>query len=287
MEPPYGISGAADCARARMGNGMEVFHVRGVRFASAAARVLVRTGSVHEGAMCGCGVSHFAEHMAFLGAGARGADSVSADAAAMGAELNAYTSYDRTVYSADCPAANFGKSLRLLSEMLFEPNFSEGSFLAEREIILREIDMCADDADEGVYDNLFARMYLSSPLRYPVIGLREKFEGVLPSDLRGYFSGRYCAQNMCLCAASPLGHAEFSRLRRPRSGSAAGGSNRFPPSPSSRKSPRAKQSNTAAATYRNAFWPSKSAPPEPPRAPRGGAPPWRSAPETLPFCRAR
>ena len=212
MEPPYGISGAADCARARMGNGMEVFHVRGVRFASAAARVLVRTGSVHEGAMCGCGVSHFAEHMAFLGAGARGADSVSADAAAMGAELNAYTSYDRTVYSADCPAANFGKSLRLLSEMLFEPNFSEGSFLAEREIILREIDMCADDADEGVYDNLFARMYLSSPLRYPVIGLREKFEGVLPSDLRGYFSGRYCAQNMCLCAASPLGHAEFFAL---------------------------------------------------------------------------
>lgn len=85
MEPPYGISGAADCARARMGNGMEVFHVRGVRFASAAARVLVRTGSVHEGAMCGCGVSHFAEHMAFLGAGARGSDSVSADAAAMGA----------------------------------------------------------------------------------------------------------------------------------------------------------------------------------------------------------
>lgn len=191
MEPPDGISGAADCARARMGNGMEVFHVRGVRFASAAARVLVRTGSVHEGAMCGCGASHFAEHMAFLGAGARGSESVSADAAAMGAELNAYTSYDRTVYSADCPAANFGKSLRLLSEMLFEPNFSEESFLAEREIILREIDMCADDADEGVYDNLFARMYLSSPLRYPVIGLREKFEGVLPSDLRGYFSGRY------------------------------------------------------------------------------------------------
>ena len=212
MGPPDGISGAADCARARMGNGMEVFHVRGVRFASAAARVLVRTGSVHEGAMCGCGASHFAEHMAFLGAGARGSESVSADAAAMGAELNAYTSYDRTVYSADCPAANFGKSLRLLSEMLFEPNFSEESFLAEREIILREIDMCADDADEGVYDNLFARMYLSSPLRYPVIGLREKFEGVLPSDLRGYFSGRYCAQNMCLCAASPLGHAEFFAL---------------------------------------------------------------------------
>lgn len=212
MEPPDGISGAADCARARMGNGMEVFHVRGVRFASAAARVLVRTGSVHEGAMCGCGASHFAEHMAFLGAGARGSESVSADAAAIGAELNAYTSYDRTVYSADCPAANFGKSLRLLSEMLFEPNFSEESFLAEREIILREIDMCADDADEGVYDNLFARMYLSSPLRYPVIGLREKFEGVLPSDLRGYFSGRYCAQNMCLCAASPLGHAEFFAL---------------------------------------------------------------------------
>lgn len=212
MEPPYGSSGAADCARMRMDNGFEVFHVRDPRFASAAARVLVRTGSVHEGAMCGCGVSHFAEHMAFAGAGGRGPEGVSADAAAIGAGLNAYTSHDRTVYSADCPAGSLGKSLRLLSEMLFEPDFPEGRFLAERDVILREIDMCADDADERVCDNLFSSMYVSSPLRYPVIGLRGMFGGVRPGDLRGYFSGRYCAQNMCLCAASPLGHAEVFAL---------------------------------------------------------------------------
>ena len=197
-----------DSAYERLENGLEVRHIRCRYFAAVGISVVVRTGSIHEGAMCGCGVSHFAEHMAFVGAGGRREESVSADAAMLGAELNAYTSHDRTVYFADCPTESLGKTLSLLSEMLFEPNFTEGAFEKERDVILREIDMCSDDAGEKVYDNLFRKMYISSPLRYPVIGLKKKFMGVRPPDLRGYFQGRYSADNMCVCVASALGHSE-------------------------------------------------------------------------------
>lgn len=197
-----------DSVYERLENGLEVRHIRCRYFAAVGISVVVRTGSIHEGAMCGCGVSHFAEHMAFIGAGGRREESVSADAAMFGAELNAYTSHDRTVYFADCPTESLGKTLSLLSEMLFEPNFTEGAFEKERDVILREIDMCSDDAGEKVYDNLFRKMYISSPLRYPVIGLKKKFMGVRPPDLRGYFQDRYSADNMCVCVASALGHSE-------------------------------------------------------------------------------
>lgn len=197
-----------DSVYERLENGLEVRHIRCRYFAAVGISVVVRTGSIHEGAMCGCGVSHFAEHMAFVGAGGRREESVSADAAMLGAELNAYTSHDRTVYFADCPTESLGKTLSLLSEMLFEPNFTEGAFEKERDVILREIDMCSDDAGEKVYDNLFRKMYISSPLRYPVIGLKKKFMGVRPPDLRGYFQDRYSADNMCVCVASALGHSE-------------------------------------------------------------------------------
>lgn len=197
-----------DSAYERLENGLEVRHIRCRYFAAVGISVVVRTGSIHEGAMCGCGVSHFAEHMAFVGAGGRREESVSADAAMLGAELNAYTSHDRTVYFADCPTESLGKTLSLLSEMLFEPNFTEGAFEKERDVILREIDMCSDDAGEKMYDNLFRKMYISSPLRYPVIGLKKKFMGVRPPDLRGYFQDRYSADNMCVCVASALGHSE-------------------------------------------------------------------------------
>lgn len=197
-----------DSAYERLENGLEVRHIRCRYFAAVGISVVVRTGNIHEGAMCGCGVSHFAEHMAFVGAGGRREESVSADAAMFGAELNAYTSHDRTVYFADCPTESLEKTLSLLSEMLFEPNFTEGAFEKERDVILREIDMCSDDAGEKVYDNLFRKMYISSPLRYPVIGLKKKFMGVRPPDLRGYFQDRYSADNMCVCVASALGHSE-------------------------------------------------------------------------------
>lgn len=197
-----------DSAYERLENDLEVRHIRCRYFAAVGISVVVRTGNIHEGAMCGCGVSHFAEHMAFVGAGGRREESVSADAAMLGAELNAYTSHDRTVYFADCPTESLGKTLSLLSEMLFEPNFTEGAFEKERDVILREIDMCSDDAGEKVYDNLFRKMYISSPLRYPVIGLKKKFMGVRPPDLRGYFQDRYSADNMCVCVASALGHSE-------------------------------------------------------------------------------
>lgn len=243
-----------DSAYERLENGLEVRHIRCRYFAAVGISVVVRTGNIHEGAMCGCGVSHFAEHMAFVGAGGRREESVSADAAMFGAELNAYTSHDRTVYFADCPTESLGKTLSLLSEMLFEPNFTEGAFEKERDVILREIDMCSDDAGEKVYDNLFRKMYISSPLRYPVIGLKKSlWECGRPICADIFRTGT--ARTICAFAwRRHSGIPRFSMRCQGLLGEGAEISNLSWLSRSFRSSARAKSWNIQIATSRNVCW---------------------------------
>lgn len=203
-----------DIARITLENGMQVLHASSKRFVSASIRICVGTGSINEGKFSGYGLSHFAEHLAFLGAGKRGSESISKDASEIGAELNACTYCDRTVYSADLPSESLYAGLRLLSDMLFEPNFTEDSFKLERDVVLREIDMCADDADERVYANLFAQIYKRNPLRYPIIGLKKNFESVVADDVRSYFAMRYAPQNCILCVASNLSDEKFFAIAK-------------------------------------------------------------------------
>src|SRR5580704_4641414 len=62
--------------------------------ALASVQVWVKTGSLHEGAKLGSGLSHYLEHMVFKGTGRRAAREISTVAQAHGGYINAYTTYD-------------------------------------------------------------------------------------------------------------------------------------------------------------------------------------------------
>src|SRR5436305_10725762 len=61
------------------------------------------TGSIHEDAQLGAGLSHMLEHMLFKGTSTRGANAIAQSVQAVGGYINAYTSFDRTVYWIDTP----------------------------------------------------------------------------------------------------------------------------------------------------------------------------------------
>src|SRR5471032_3178563 len=79
--------------------------------ALASVQVWVKTGSIHEGAQLGAGLSHFLEHMLFKGTARRAGREISATVQAHGGHINAYTTFDRTVYHIDLPAAHTGLAL--------------------------------------------------------------------------------------------------------------------------------------------------------------------------------
>src|SRR5579863_3452906 len=71
--------------------------------ALASVQVWVKTGSVHEGTQLGAGLSHYLEHMLFKGTSRRAGREISATVQANGGYINAYTTFDRTVYYIDLP----------------------------------------------------------------------------------------------------------------------------------------------------------------------------------------
>ena len=84
----------------------------------ASVQVWVRSGSIHEGTSLGSGLSHYLEHLLFKGTARRAGREISATIQAHGGLINAYTTFDRTVYHVDLPSAHTGVALDVLADMV-------------------------------------------------------------------------------------------------------------------------------------------------------------------------
>ena len=86
-------------------NGLTVVLKPDAAAAVASVQVWVKTGSIHEGAHLGAGLSHYLEHLLFKGTKRRAGREISTEVQAHGGYINAYTSFDRTVYYIDIPVS--------------------------------------------------------------------------------------------------------------------------------------------------------------------------------------
>jgi len=158
----------------------------------------VETGSIHEGALLGGGVSHLLEHMVFKGTRTFDNEALAATVQAAGGHWNAYTSFDRTVYYIDGPSEGLETFLKVLSELVFFPTLPEEDFEREKEVIRREIDMGLDDPDDVAHRLLFETAFQSDARRLPVIGRRALFDRVSHADMCGYHAARYTPDRAAL-----------------------------------------------------------------------------------------
>src|SRR3954466_2955085 len=74
------------------------------------------TGSVDEGRHLGAGLSHILEHMLFKGTETRTTNAIAQSVQDEGGYINAYTSFDRTVYWIDVPKEGVASALDVLSD---------------------------------------------------------------------------------------------------------------------------------------------------------------------------
>lgn len=155
------------------------------------AQIWVATGSMHEDAHLGAGISHFLEHMVFKGTRDFDADTLANTVQAAGGHWNAYTSFDRTVYYIDGPAVSMPTFLKTLTNLVFFPSLPESEFEKEMDVIRREIDMGLDDPDNAASRLLFSTVFLIDPRRHPVIGHRHLFDAIRHEDLTNYHRNRY------------------------------------------------------------------------------------------------
>ncbi|HEY3755967.1 MAG TPA: pitrilysin family protein [Opitutaceae bacterium] len=177
-------------------NGLTVIIKRDASAALASVQVWVKTGSIHEGDQLGAGLSHYLEHMLFKGTERRAGREISATVQAHGGYINAYTTFDRTVYYIDLPSEHTAMAVDLLADAVLSSTLPEGEVAKEKEVIMREIAMTRDDPDDRLWQAMFATAFREHPYRFPVIGHRELFAGNERGELEGYYRSRYVPNNL-------------------------------------------------------------------------------------------
>jgi zinc protease len=162
----------------------------------ASVQVWCETGSVHEGEWVGGGLTHLLEHMLFKGTAKRSVQRISEEIHQVGGYLNAYTSFDRTVFWVDCPAAAVPTALDVMADMLFNSVIDQEEMTREMDVIRREFDLGYDDPDRTLSHLTFSTAYQTHPFRYPVIGLRRIFDQIDRESLLAYYRRRYVPENV-------------------------------------------------------------------------------------------
>ena len=153
-------------------------------------------GSIHEGELLGAGLSHCLEHMLFKGTSTRGAGRIDQEVQAAGGYMNAYTSFDRTVYWIDVPSAGAAVAIDILCDIMQHASLPADELEKEKQVILREMDMNQDDPARRASRRLFETAYTRSPQRFTVIGYPDIFKAISRQQLVDYYRSHYAPQNV-------------------------------------------------------------------------------------------
>jgi zinc protease len=160
------------------------------------AQAWCRTGSIHEGKWLGAGLSHVLEHMLFKGTATRPGSRIDQEIQEAGGYMNAYTSFDRTVYWINVPNTGARVALDVLCDIMQNATLPDDELAKELDVIRREMDMNQDDPGRRSGRRLFETAYTVSPCRFTIIGYPDIFNELKPDDIRTYYRERYAPNNV-------------------------------------------------------------------------------------------
>src|SRR6476659_6900070 len=154
------------------------------------------TGSINEDERLGAGMSHILEHMLFKGTKTQSNSAIAQKVQDVGCYINAYTSFDRTVFWIDVPKAGVSTALVVLADAGMTSTLPPDEYVKEQEVIRREFAMGFDDPDRMAGQLLFATAYQRHPYRLPVIGQLDVFNQLTHEQVMAYYKSRYVPNNL-------------------------------------------------------------------------------------------
>ena len=160
------------------------------------AQAWAMTGSIHEGKWLGSGMSHVLEHMLFKGTTTRGAGRIDQEVQDAGGYMNAYTSFDRTVYHIEVPNTGAMTAIDILCDIMQHATLPADEMAKEKQVILREMDMNQDDPGRRSGRRLFETAYTKSPYRFTIIGYPDIYNELQAPDIEAYYRERYAPNNV-------------------------------------------------------------------------------------------
>ncbi|HLX59264.1 MAG TPA: pitrilysin family protein [Ktedonobacteraceae bacterium] len=192
----------------RLPNGLQILGQPMPDFESVALSYYVCTGSRDEPDQSIAGVSHFLEHMVFKGTRTLDWQDITLEFNKIGAEINAGTSHESTVYFARVLGEYLERALELLSDMMY-PRLAESDFTTEKEVIVNEIARSEDQPYNRAVRRMMQAYFGDHPLGHDVLGSPESIRNMRIEQMRDYWNRRYAANNLILSVA---GNFDWDRL---------------------------------------------------------------------------
>ncbi|XP_066144778.1 mitochondrial-processing peptidase subunit beta [Euwallacea fornicatus] len=178
---------------------------------TATVGIWIDAGSRYENAKNN-GVAHFMEHMAFKGTGKRTQSQLELEIEDLGAQLNAYTSREQTVYYSKCLSKDVSKAVEILADIVQNAKLGESEIERERGVILREMQEVESNLQEVVFDHLHSIAYQGTPLANTILGPTANIRSINSSDLRNYLDNHYKASRIVVAGAGGVSHEELVKL---------------------------------------------------------------------------
>ena len=188
-------------------NGLTILADNNDANASASIGFFVRTGARDETDV-ESGVSHFLEHMMFKGTPTRSALDINLELGNLGAQANAFTSEENTVYYSTVIPEKFSAMQELLTDML-RPALDPEEFNMEKKVILEEIALYRDRPHFYLFETSFKDYFGSHPAGNSVLGSHESVSAISRDQMKDYFDRRYAPSNMTLVATGNLPLEQF------------------------------------------------------------------------------
>src|SRR3989337_2702503 len=186
-----------DVFKTKLDNGMTVILEEDHSARVVAFQMYVRVGGADESDK-EAGISHVFEHMLFKGTERRKLGQIAGEIEAAGGYINAYTSYDQTVYHLAVASRYFDTGLDIISDAIQHSSFDPHELKKELEVVLEEIRMNEDNPGRTLYKNILATAFTTHPYKRPVIGFTDTVKSFTREQILNFFKKWYVPNNMTL-----------------------------------------------------------------------------------------
>lgn len=192
-------------------NGLRLITIPRRDAESVTVMVLVKAGSKYEREEEN-GISHFLEHMCFKGTKKRPkAMQISAELDALGAQYNAFTSYEFTGYYAKVAPTNVKKALEIVSDLYLNPIFNQDEIEREKGVIIEEMNMYEDLPNRKVQDDMMTLLFGAQPMGRSILGTKEIIRGVRRENFLQYRAKHYLPQSTIVLVSGSFKESDIRR----------------------------------------------------------------------------
>ena len=175
---------------------IEVIFDRLESISTCSVGVFVKTGSRDE-SDTEEGISHVLEHMIFKGTPTRNYFEISDEIDYLGANVNAHTTKEETVFYINALTQFLGKSVDILFDIVTNSTIDEKELEKEKDVIVEEIKMYKDSPDDLVFEMNYADS-INGQYGKPIIGTEASVKGFTADEIRKYYKERYTKDNILI-----------------------------------------------------------------------------------------